>query len=91
MAKNLPPERRAEFTTLMKEVTRLNNVEKFTRAAMVKIFTADELNALADFYGSQHGSNAMKKFGVYMAEIMPAVQEEMLRATREVNERLKKQ
>jgi hypothetical protein len=47
---------------------------------MVKIFTAQELNALADFYGSPVGKSAMGKFGIYMAEVMPALQQELIQA-----------
>ena len=45
--------------------------------AMVKHFTAEELRALADFYGSPAGKSAMGKFGAYMAEIMPYLQLQM--------------
>jgi hypothetical protein len=48
--------------------------------AMVKHFTTDELKALADFYGSPVGKSAMQKFGAYMAEVMPAIQSEVLKA-----------
>jgi len=48
--------------------------------AMLKHFTTDELKALADFYGSPVGKSAMQKFGAYMADVMPAIQAEMLKA-----------
>jgi hypothetical protein len=51
--------------------------------AMVKHFTADELKALADFYGSPVGKSAMNKIGVYTADIMPAIQAEILKAQAE--------
>jgi hypothetical protein len=35
---------------------------------------------LADFYGSPVGKSAMKKFGAYMADIMPVVQAEIMKA-----------
>jgi hypothetical protein len=47
---------------------------------MVRHFTVRELNALTDFYGSPEGRSAMKKFGAYMADVMPAIQQEMARA-----------
>lgn len=50
---------------------------------MVKHFTADELKALADFYGSEIGKGAMNKFGVYMADAMPIIQSEILKAQAE--------
>jgi hypothetical protein len=62
-------------------------------ASMAKHFTVDELNALADFYGSREGRSAMKKFGAYMADIMPVIEQEMTKAQVEIQadiERLNK-
>jgi len=50
---------------------------------MVRHFTVRELNALADFYGSPEGRSVMNKFGSYMADITPALQQEMLRAIKQ--------
>jgi hypothetical protein len=47
---------------------------------MVKHFTTEELKALADFYGSPVGKSAMQKFGAYMADLMPIIQAEMMKA-----------
>ena len=55
-------------------------VEKAMKKSLIKHFTADELKALADFYGSPVGKSAMKKFGAYMADVMPAIQTEMMKA-----------
>ena len=46
--------------------------------------SADELNALADFYGSSVGASAMKKFGAYMADVAPALQLELRRGMQEL-------
>jgi hypothetical protein len=48
--------------------------------SMIKHFTANELKALADFYGSPVGKSAMLKFGAYMADAMPAIQAEVFKA-----------
>jgi hypothetical protein len=48
--------------------------------AMVKHFTTEELKALADFYGSPVGKSAMQKFGAYMADLMPTMQAEIMKA-----------
>jgi Uncharacterized protein conserved in bacteria (DUF2059) len=53
--------------------------------AMVKNFTTEELKALADFYGSPVGKSAMQKFGAYMADIMPVVQAEIMKAAAKMN------
>lgn len=51
---------------------------------MLKTFTTDELNALADFYASKDGASAMKKFGAYMGDIMPSLMQEIQRAAQEL-------
>jgi hypothetical protein len=52
---------------------------------MVKNFTTEELKALADFYGSPIGKAAMKKIGPYMADVMPIVQAEVMKAMAKTN------
>ncbi len=54
--------------------------------AMVKHFTTEELKALADFYGSPIGKSAMQKFGAYMADVMPALQAEVMKAQSKLNQ-----
>jgi hypothetical protein len=46
---------------------------------MQKNFTADELRALTDFYGSSAGKSALKKLNLYKMELMPALQGEMMK------------
>jgi hypothetical protein len=56
-------------------------IEKVMKAALVKVFTAEELSTLADFYSIPAGKSAMKKMaGPYMAEIMPTLQAEIRKA-----------
>jgi len=74
----------------MKATVRADVLERIARESMVKTFTTDELNALANFYGSQHGASAMKKFGVYMGQVMPAIQQEIQRAIQQRNPQQKK-
>ena len=47
---------------------------------LVKNFTVGELNAMTAFYGSPEGQSASKKFGPYMAGIMPQIQQEVKKA-----------
>jgi hypothetical protein len=86
MAKQMPSEKRAKFLSQFKAGIRVEMLERVTRDAMVKVFSADELNALADFYGSPHGASAMKKFGAYMALVMPAIQQEVMQAMTKLEE-----
>ncbi len=80
LAKAFPAGQRDRFLEFTRDAIRPQVLEQAAMASMVKIFTAQELNALADFYGSPVGKSAMSKFGVYMADLMPVIQQEMLRA-----------
>ena len=85
MAKNMLESQRESFKNLM---TKHLDVPAFTKAmkdSMVKHFSAEELKALADFYGSEVGKSAMKKFGVYMADVMPTIQGEVMKAQAKAN------
>jgi hypothetical protein len=84
LAKRMPADQRAGFTAQLKRVVRVEAVEAATQTALVKHFTADELNALADFYGSKHGASAMAKFGAYMADVIPPLMTEIQRGMRDV-------
>ncbi|CAM8634679.1 Domain of unknown function DUF2059 [Comamonadaceae bacterium] len=84
LSKQLPANNRAQFIEQMKMVVRADFIEKLSRESMIRTFTADELNALADFYGSKNGSSAMHKFGTYMSEVMPAIQQEVQRGLQEI-------
>jgi hypothetical protein len=84
MSKQLPPEQRAWFISNMRRVAKVETIERLAKASMIKHFTADELNALADFYSSKHGASAMAKFGAYMADVMPPLLQEIQRAAQEV-------
>jgi len=84
LSKQVPPGQRADFLAKAKVAVRADALERMARESMVKTFTADELNALADFYGSRHGQSAVKKFGVYMAQVTPAIQAEVQRGLQEI-------
>ena len=80
MAETLPADQREQFKKLMTTEVDIAALSKAMTDAMVKNFTTEELKALADFYGSPVGKSAMKKFGAYMADIMPVVQAEIMKA-----------
>lgn len=88
VAKTLPPQSRAVFKKAFTQHLDLGALTKAMKDAMIKNFTTDELAALADFYGSPVGKSAMKKFGTYMAGLMPVVQGEMLKVMAKVNREL---
>lgn len=79
MAKTMPPDERAAFKSILALID-IEAVTKIMKEAMIKNFTADELKALADFYGSPAGRSATKKQGSYMVDVMPGLQQEVVRA-----------
>jgi hypothetical protein len=84
---NLPEDKRDDFLGVFAEIVNKDTVTQFTKTLMTKHFTADELEALADFYGSPVGQSAMKKFGAYMADITPYLQSIMEKAVEAYQER----
>jgi len=84
LAKQVPSETRNEFVNAMRKLVSVDKIEGIARQAMLKTFTTNELNALADFYSSEHGSSAMRKFGAYTADIMPPLMQEIQRAVQEL-------
>ena len=91
MAANLPPEQREPFKRMMTTQLDIAALTKAMTDAMVKHFTTEELKALADFYGSPVGKSAMQKFGAYMADLMPVIEAEMMKAQAKVNQLLPNQ
>jgi hypothetical protein len=85
MAANIPADQRDQFKKLMTTQVDIAALSKAMIDAMVKNFTTEELKALADFYGSPVGKSAMQKFGAYMADIMPVVQAEIMKAASKMN------
>ena len=85
MGKNMPAAQRKAFKDLMTKHIDIPAMEKAIKTAMVKHFTTDELKALADFYSSPVGKSAMKKMGSYMADLMPVIQAEVLKAQAKAN------
>jgi hypothetical protein len=88
MATNLPPDQRDQFKRMMTTQLDIAALTKAMTDAMVKHFTTEELKALADFYGSAVGKSAMQKFGAYMADIMPMMQAEIMKAQAKLNQSL---
>ncbi len=80
MSANLPQESQKAFKDLMLKYFDMKVLTTLTLKAMIKNFTADELSAMADFYGSPPGKSSVKKLGSYLADIMPGIQNELRKA-----------
>lgn len=83
LALNLPAEERQGFIDMMTKHFDIEKLQKELVNIMVRHFTADELKALADFYGSDVGKSSMSKIGAYMADSMPIIQAEVMKARAE--------
>jgi hypothetical protein len=63
------------------EIMESPEIEKETHRLMldglVKTFTVGELNAMVTFYSSPDGQSALKKFGPFIAAVMPQIQEKV--------------
>jgi len=79
MVKTMQPDERAAFKSILGLID-MEAVTTIMKEAMIKNYTADELKALADFYGSPAGRSATKKQGSYMVDVMPRIQEEVVKA-----------
>jgi hypothetical protein len=77
IAQSIPAEKRAGFVSFMNEAIDINKLQTAMTAAMVKTFTAGELKALADFYGSPEGKSALQKMPEYSADMLPTIQQVM--------------
>ena len=86
LAGQIPEERREEVKKTLTEVITSERIEKITLEAITKHFTVKEINALAAFYGSPEGRSISKKFTAYMADVMPAIQQELAKAVDKVHE-----
>ena len=77
---NLPEKDRAAFVEVMNSADLEKAASRITMEGLVKNFTVGELNAMTAFYGSPEGQSAAKKFGPYMAGVMPQIQQEIKKA-----------
>lgn len=82
----LPEEEAKDIVDNMAKEIKYDEVERIIRETIVNYFTTEELNALADFYGSDIGRSVTKKFPDYFSEVNTAVQLEAQRAFRVVIE-----
>jgi hypothetical protein len=71
IAENAPAGQQDKFKAAVAKNVDVGRIATAMRTAMVKHFTADELQALADFYGSALGKSATAKMQNYMAEVTP--------------------
>ena len=77
MAASLPQEQQPAFLVAMQKDVNEAAIQAAAQAGLVKVFTADELHALADFYSQPVTKSAMAKMGTYMSDVMPTIIKEV--------------
>lgn len=79
IAMQAPAEARDEIKRMMFEGIDFKRVRDVSIEIMIKHFTAAEINSLTDFYSSPDGRSVMKKMPIYTAELMPIIQQAVMR------------
>jgi len=72
-------EREQIVHTLISELD-FDAVNSAIKNSLIKVFTAEEIKTMADFYGSPAGKSAMSKTREYMTDLRPALQSELAKA-----------
>ena len=86
VVKMLPEKSQKVFLEVMKSKSLQEATYNITLKALVKHFTVNELKAMTAFYGSPEGKAIRKKFGDYMADVMPEVNKEVITALQKVKQ-----
>ncbi|MEO0367673.1 MAG: DUF2059 domain-containing protein [Pseudomonadota bacterium] len=86
MSMNLPPNERQEIRDLLIKFVDAEAVSEIMMNSMIRTFTAEELATLADFSEHPLAKSIMKKLGTYLADAMPSIQAEVMRAIGQMEE-----
>jgi len=76
----MPLDQQKVYKDMLTKYLDIQAIGQIMKNALSKNFSADELKALADFYGSPVGKSAMGKFSAYMQDSAPAIQAEVVKA-----------
>lgn len=79
-SKNFPMDLRPVYIKYMLSSVRIEVIEAAALASMAQRFSLEEINALVAFYGSRSGQSVMRKMGNYMGDVMPVIQQELVRS-----------
>ena len=84
VVKMLPEKSQKVFLEVMQSKSLQDATYDITLKALVKHFTVNEIKAMAAYYGSPEGKAIRKKYGDYMADVMPQVNQEVIAALQKV-------
>jgi hypothetical protein len=89
LSQQVPSNRREEFVALMRKLVPVDAMQAVTIETMSRHFTVAEIEAMTKFQSSPEGKAIMGKLGVYMGELMPQIQREVLRALAQAREEMR--
>ena len=84
VVKLLPEKSQKVFLEVMQSKSLQDATYDITLKALVKHFSVNEIKAMTSFYGSPEGKAIRKKYGDYMADVMPQVYKEVIAALQKV-------
>lgn len=76
----LPEAERKPYLEMLTKYLDVGTIHQAMQSALIKHFTANELEVLANFYSNPEAKTALSKMDPYMAEVLPVLQAEMLKA-----------
>ncbi len=82
VSKQVPEAKRQAFVDSMTKNIRLDVIETAARQSLAKHLTVSELEVFVAFIKKPEARSAMDKMKYYMADLLPVVQQEILRASR---------
>jgi len=80
LSKQLPPARRQMFVDTMGNRVRVDVLEQAARESLARHLSVAELRLFVEFIKRPEARSAMDKMKYYMADLMPIVQQEIIRA-----------
>ena len=80
LSKQVPAEKRQLFIDTMTKRMRVEVLEQAARESLAKHLSVSELRLFVEFIKRPEARSAMDKMKYYMADLMPVMQQEMMRA-----------
>jgi len=80
LSKQVPAEKRQLFVDTITRRMRVEVLEQAARASLAKHLSVSELRLFVEFIKRPEARSAMDKMKYYMADLMPVMQQEMIRA-----------
>lgn len=80
LSKRVPADKRQLFIDTMSKNVRIDVLEQAARQSMAKHLTLPELEMFVEFIKRPEARSAMAKMKYYMADLMPVMEKELVRA-----------